>query len=220
MKKKIDSIIFDLDGTIIDSGPDLLDSLNFVLKKKKLPSISNKVIGNLVGGGASAMIKKGYEYIGKKIDDREVKELVEVFLEYYFQNCSKKTTIYDGIQDFIIEMKKKNFKIGLCTNKKQYLTEKILNDFKINKYFDAIVGSSIDIKLKPDTEMLELCLNKLNSIPQNSVMVGDSENDVIPANKLNMTSIFVTYGYGNLKEKIRPDFTINKINLLKDFLVI
>ena len=166
------------------------------------------------------MIKKGYEYIGKKIDDREVKELVEVFLEYYFQNCSKKTTIYDGIQDFIIEMKKKNFKIGLCTNKKQYLTEKILNDFKINKYFDAIVGSSIDIKLKPDTEMLELCLNKLNSIPQNSVMVGDSENDVIPANKLNMTSIFVTYGYGNLKEKIRPDFTINKINLLKDFLVI
>ena len=220
MKKKIDSIIFDLDGTIIDSGPDLLDSLNFVLKKKKLPSISNKVIGNLVGGGASAMIKKGYEYIGKKIDDREVKELVEVFLEYYFKNCSKKTTIFSGIKDFIIYMKNKNLKIGLCTNKKQYLTEKILEDLKIHKYFDAIVGSSIDIKLKPDTEMLELCLNKLNSIPQNSVMVGDSENDVIPANKLNMTSIFVTYGYGNLKEKIRPDFTINKINLLKDFLVI
>ena len=65
MRKKIDSIIFDLDGTIIDSGPDLLDSLNFVLNKKKLPSISDNVIGNLVGGGASAMIKKGYDYLGK-----------------------------------------------------------------------------------------------------------------------------------------------------------
>ncbi len=220
MKKKIDSIIFDLDGTVIDSGPDLLDSLNFVLNKKKLPSISGKVIGNLVGGGASAMIKKGYEYLGKKINNSEVPELVEVFLEYYFKNCSNKTKIYSGIEDFIIEMKKKNLKIGLCTNKKQYLTEKILEDLKINNYFDVIVGSSIDIKLKPATEMLELCLNKLNSKPRNSVMVGDSENDVIPANKLNMTSIFVTYGYGQLKKKIQPDFTINRIDLLKDLLVI
>ncbi len=220
MKKKIDSIIFDLDGTIIDSGPDLLDSLNFVLNKKKLPSISNNVIGNLVGGGASAMIKKGYDYLGKKIGDDEVAELVEVFLEYYFKNCSKKTKIYNGIQNFIIEMKKKNLKIGLCTNKKQYLTEKILEDLKINNYFDAIVGSSVDIKLKPDTEMLEICLNKLNSEPRNSIMIGDSDNDIIPANKLNMTSIFVNYGYGQLKKEIQPDFKINRIDSLKDLLVI
>ena len=220
MKKKIDSIIFDLDGTIIDSGPDLLDSLNFVLNKKKLPSISNNVIGNLVGGGASAMIKKGYDYLGKKIGDDEVAELVEVFLEYYFKNCSKKTKIYSGIQNFIIDMKKKNLKIGLCTNKKQYLTEKILEDLKINNYFDAIVGSSVDIKLKPDTEMLEICLNKLNSEPRNSIMIGDSENDIIPANKLNMTSIFVNYGYGQLKNEIQPDFKINRIDSLKDLLVI
>ena len=220
MKKKIDSIIFDLDGTIIDSGPDLLDSLNFVLNKKKLPSISDNVIGNLVGGGASAMIKKGYDYLGKKIGDDEVAELVEVFLEYYFKNCSKKTKIYSGIQNFIIDMKKKNLKIGLCTNKKQYLTEKILEDLKINNYFDAIVGSSVDIKLKPDTEMLEICLNKLNSEPRNSVMIGDSENDIIPANKLNMTSIFVNYGYGQLKNEIQPDFKISRIDSLKDLLVI
>ncbi len=220
MKKKIDSIIFDLDGTIIDSGPDLLDSLNFVLNKKKLPSISNNVIGNLVGGGASAMIKKGYDYLGKKIGDDEVAELVEVFLEYYFKNCSKKTKIYSGIQNFIIDMKKKDLKIGLCTNKKQYLTEKILEALKINNYFDAIVGSSVNIKLKPDTEMLEICLNKLNSEPRNSIMIGDSENDIIPANKLNMTSIFVNYGYGQLKNEIQPDFKINRIDSLKDLLVI
>ena len=220
MKKKIDSIIFDLDGTIIDSGPDLLDSLNFVLNKKKLPSISDNVIGNLVGGGASAMIKKGYDYLGKKIGDDEVAELVEVFLEYYFKNCSKKTKIYSVIQNFIIDRKKKDLKIGLCTNKKQYLTEKILEALKINNYFDAIVGSSVNIKLKPDTEMLEICLNKLNSEPRNSIMIGDSDNDIIPANKLNMTSIFVNYGYGQLKNEIQPDFKINRIDSLKDLLVI
>ena len=216
MKKKIDSIIFDLDGTIIDSGPDLLDSLNFVLNKKKLPSISNNVIGNLVGGGASAMIKKGYDYLGKKIGDDEVAELVEVFLEYYFKNCSKKTKIYSGIQNFIIDMKKKDLKIGLCTNKKQYLTEKILEDLKINNYFDAIVGSSVDIKLKPDTEMLEICLNKLNSEPRNSIMIGDSDNDILPANQLNMTSIYVRYGYGKLSKNVVASYEVNKIKEIMD----
>ena len=108
----------------------------------------------------------------------------------------------------------------MCTNKKQYLTEKILEDLKINNYFDAIVGSSVDIKLNPDTEMLEICLNKLNSEPRNSIMIGDSENDIIPANKLNMTSIFVNYGYGQLKNEIQPDFKINRIDSLKELLVI
>ena len=211
MNKNFKSIIFDLDGTLIDSGPDLLDALNFVLEKENLGKIDSKVIGNLVGGGAEAMIKKGYDYLGKKIENN-IPYLIQSFLSFYTRNCSVKTKLYPGTLDTLLNLKENNIKIGLCTNKKQLLAEKILKNLKIFSLFDFILGSNGNLPLKPDISMPRECMKNLSTKNYETIFVGDSENDILPSKKLGMLSIFVTYGYGKLNNSTKPDFAINKIS--------
>ena len=212
MKKKIKGVIFDLDGTLINSGPDLLESLNYVLKKKNLPKIPSKIIGNLVGGGAEAMIRRGFEFLNEKIDEENVSEMIDIFLDFYFHNCTNKTSFYPNIIKIIKVLYKKNVKLAVCTNKKQFLANKILEDFKVSQFFNIILGSSTKLKLKPSKEMLVACVKKIELNSSECIMIGDSNNDIIPANDLGMDSVFVNYGYGKLSEKIPPSHRIDKID--------
>ena len=207
MNKKIKCILIDLDGTIINSGPDLIDSLNFVLKNQNIKPIESKVIGSLVGGGAKAMIIRAYEHLKVK-PPLNIDSLIEEFLEFYFMNCSNKSYLYPNVFNTLKKLKSE-FRIALCTNKKQYITEKILVDFKIDNFFDCVLGSNPKIKLKPDIEMLEYCLNECHVKPEQAIMVGDSSNDIIPAKALSIKSIYVTYGFGKIEESIKPDYVID-----------
>ena len=210
MNKKIKCILIDLDGTIINSGPDLIDSLNFVLKNQNIEPIESKVIGSLVGGGAKAMIIRAYEHLKVK-PPLNIDSLIEEFLEFYFMNCSNKSYLYPNVFNTLKKLKSE-FRIALCTNKKQYITEKILVDFKIDNFFDCVLGSNSKIKLKPDIEMLEYCLNECHVKPEQAIMVGDSSNDIIPAKALSIKSIYVTYGFGKIEESIKPDYVIDSFN--------
>lgn len=207
MNKKIKCILIDLDGTIINSGPDLVDSLNFVLRNQNIKPVERKIIGSLVGGGAKAMIMRAY-HNQKLKPPLNIDSLIEEFLEFYFENCSNKSFLYPNVFDTLKKLKSK-FKIALCTNKKQFISEKILMDFKIENFFDYVLGSNSKIKLKPDTEMLEYCLNECNVAPEQAIMIGDSSNDILPAKALGMKSIYVTYGYGKIEKSIKPDYVIN-----------
>ena len=210
MNKKIKCILIDLDGTIINSGPDLIDSLNFVLRNQNIKPVEKSIIGSLVGGGAKAMIIRAYQNLKLK-PPLNIDSLIEDFLEFYFDNCSKRSFLYPNVLNTLKELKSK-FKIALCTNKKQFITEKILMDFKIKDFFDCVLGSNSKIKLKPDTEMLEYCLNECHVAPEQAIMIGDSSNDIIPAKTLGMKSIYVTYGYGKIEKSIKPDYVIDCFN--------
>ena len=207
MNKKIKCILIDLDGTLINSGPDLIDSLNFVLKNQNIKPIEKRIIGSLVGGGAKAMITRTYQNLKLK-PPLNIDSLIEEFLEFYFENCSNRSFLYPNVFNTLKKLKSK-FKIALCTNKKQFITEKILMDFKIEEFFDCVLGSDSKIKLKPDTEMLEYCLNECQVVPEQAIMIGDSSNDIIPAKTLGMKSIYVTYGFGKIEQSIKPDYVID-----------
>ena len=217
MNKNFKCVAFDLDGTLIDSGPDLLDSLNFVLQNNHLNSINSSIIGNLVGGGAEAMIRRGYAYLNKKLDEKIIPELINQFLEYYESNCTKKTKLYPNILEILKSLKEKEIKICICTNKRQYLAEKIIKELQIDNFFDVVVGSQKSIQLKPSTEMLEIFLKKLLLKPKDVIFIGDSTKDIIPANILGMTSVFVKYGYGKIKESNKADFQISNAKELEIF---
>ena len=217
MNKNFKCVAFDLDGTLIDSGPDLLDSLNFVLQKNNLNTIDSSVIGNLVGGGAEAMIRKGYAHLNTKLEEERISELINQFLEYYEFNCTKKTKLYPNILEILKNLKEKEIKICICTNKRQYLAEKIIKELQIDNFFDVIVGSQKSIQLKPSTEMLEIFLKKLLLKPKDVIFIGDSTKDIIPANILGMTSVFVKYGYGKIKESNKADFQISNAKELEKF---
>jgi phosphoglycolate phosphatase len=217
MNKNFKCVAFDLDGTLIDSGPDLLDSLNFVLQKNNLNTINSNIIGNLVGSGAEAMIRRGYAYLNKKLDEKIIPELINQFLEYYESNCTKKTKLYPNILDILKSLQEKEIKICICTNKRQYLAKKIIKELQINDFFDVIVGSQKSVQLKPSTEMLEIFLKKLLLKPKDVIFIGDSTNDIIPANILGMTSVYVKYGYGKIKESDKADFQISNAKELEIF---
>lgn len=217
MNKNFKCVIFDLDGTLIDSGPDLADSLNYVLRKQGFEGVDQSILGSLVGGGAEMMIRKGFDQIQVKIDETKVETYICQFLEYYYNNCTNQTKLYEGVLYTLKYLKKKNIKICLCTNKKQHLTNKIIKEFKLEDYFDLILGSSKKLEMKPSVQMLDFCSKKLkiNSSDQ-CLMIGDSDNDILPAIKLNMTSIFVRYGYGKLSRNLVANYEVNAIKEIID----
>ena len=170
-----------------------------------------------IGGGAEAMIRRGYAYLNKKLDEKIIPELINQFLEYYESNCTKKTKLYPNILEILKGLKEKEIKICICTNKRQYLAEKIIKELQIDNFFDVVVGSQKSIQLKPSTEMLEIFLKKLLLKPKDVIFIGDSTKDIIPANILGMTSVFVKYGYGKIKESNKADFQISNAKELENF---
>ena len=214
MNKNFKCVIFDLDGTLINSGPDLLNSLNYVLSQNNLNRIDKNVIGNLVGGGAEAMIRKGYTHLNAILDEKKIPSLVNLFIDHYYKNCTRETTLYDGVLDILKFLNEKTY-ICLCTNKKQFLAEKILEEFEVNNFFNYILGSDGKTPLKPEIEMPKKCLDKFQLLADQVVFVGDSENDILPAKRLGMFSVHVTYGYGKLQEKFKADLVISKIKELR-----
>ena len=212
--KKIKCILFDLDGTLVNTGPDLLECLNYILKIQNLRCMKINEIGNLIGGGAAEMIKKAYSINNKSLKSDELADMVEQFLEFYRKNTTSKSKLYSNILEILIRLKKKNCVLGVCTNKKQYLAEKVLSELKISKYFSLILGSSTNLKLKPNTDMLEYCVEMLGFNFEETIMIGDSNNDIEPAYKLNMQSIFVKYGFGKI-DKYQPSYVVeNAIKIL------
>ena len=214
MNKNFKCVIFDLDGTLINSGPDLLNSLNYVLTQNNLNRIDKNVIGNLVGGGAEAMIRKGYTHLNAILDEKKIPSLVNLFIDHYYKNCTRETTLYDGVLDILKFLNEKTY-ICLCTNKKQFLAEKILEEFEVNNFFNYILGSDGKTPLKPEIEMPKKCLDKFQLLADQVVFVGDSEIDIRPAKRLGMFSVHVTYGYGKLQEKFKADLVISKIKELR-----
>ncbi|GIR26249.1 MAG: hypothetical protein CM15mP40_08570 [Alphaproteobacteria bacterium] len=153
MNKKIKCILIDLDGTIINSGPDLIDSLNFVLRNQNIKPVEKRIIGSLVGGGAKAMIMRAYQNLKLK-PPLNIDLLIEEFLEFYFENCSNRSFLYPNVFNTLKKLKSK-FRIALCTNKKQFITEKILMNFKIEDFFDCVLGSDS----KSNLSQIQKCWN-------------------------------------------------------------
>ena len=145
---------------------------------------------------------------------KKIPFLVNLFIDHYHKNCTRETTLYDGVLDILKFLNEKTY-ICLCTNKKQFLAEKILEEFEVNNFFNYILGSDGKTPLKPEIEMPKKCLDKFQLLADQVVFVGDSENDILPAKRLGMFSVHVTYGYGKLQEKFEADLVISKIKELR-----
>ena len=130
---------------------------------------------------------------------------------------AQKTELYPGIKELLKYLKVKKLKY-VYANKKQYLTEKIITDFNLNEYFNVILGSTEKKKMKPSTEMLEYCCKSINVTASESIMIGDSENDIVPARELGIASFFVSYGYGVLNENVIPDFSFDSVSEMQNFI--
>ena len=212
------SILFDLDGTLVDTAPDLMNAHNHVMKKYGYPTKSTEDIRNLVGQGAGAMIGRSIwgqakKEIGK-IDDQKMKdELVKDFISFYGNNIVNESTLINGVKEFLKWCKEENISMAVCTNKTEHLAIDLLKKIQIYEYFEYVSGYNTFEYCKPDPRHLLKTIEILDGDKDKSIMIGDSETDANAAKEAEIPMILLKYGY---TEKRSEEIYHN--HLIKDFI--
>ena len=212
------TILFDLDGTLIDTAPDLMNAHNHVMKKFGYETRSTDEIRNLVGKGAESMIGRSMWNQAKKelktIDDKEVKsQMIKEFIDYYGKNIANESKLIKGVKEFLVWCKKNNISMAVCTNKTEHLAVDLLKQIKIYDYFEYVAGYNTFEYCKPDPRHLTSIVEILQGDVKKTIMVGDSETDAESAKAANMPFILVEGGYTDQN----PDEIYHNY-LVKDFI--
>ena len=191
------AIIFDLDGTLINSEADLALAVNAMLTSLGRPSFKLHEIQPWIGNGAHALVKRalsGNMQIDASISESFFETAFTTFIDAYEQNVCVKTMVYPGVRVSLKVLKAQGFKLAIVTNKPIQFVRPILEKLGLDNLFEIILGGSCVEKPKPDPLPLETVCERLNISASECVMVGDSINDILPANAINMQSIALMYG--------------------------
>ena len=212
-------IIFDLDGTLVDTAPDLMMAHNHVMKKYGYPEQPASSIRFLAGRGAKQMIIRSvntHEKIQKVSNSKQIDNMTTDFINFYKNNISTKSRLNKNVINLLSWCKKKNIHLAICTNKPEYLAVKLLKELNVDKYFIFVAGSDTFEFKKPDPRHLTNIIDILNIKKENTIMVGDSETDSEAAIQAKIKFILVAHGYTEKDEKnIKHDYLINDFNMIK-----
>lgn len=192
-------VLFDLDGTLTDSGEGIINSVIYSLKKRGITEDDREKLKCFVGPPLEESYRRYYGF-----NDIESKKAVEYYREYYQEKGIFENNLYNGIENLLLNLKNNGKKLILTTSKPEYYAEKIVRYFKIEKYLDGVIGSNMDGTLTDKKELIEKVLETKCSRSNKSeiVMVGDRKYDIIGAKKNEIKSIGVLYGYGTREELI------------------
>jgi len=208
------AILFDLDGTLIDSAPDLALAINHMLTSIGREPISPTIIRSWVGNGASILVQRGLSgqaQIDEDLDPDLLAKALAIFLEFYAQNLCVDTVTYPHVRSTLKILKAKGYQLAIVTNKPFDFIQPILDGLELNGLFELLIGGDTLEKRKPDPLPLHYTCEKLGVTVEQCVMVGDSKNDVLAANAAQMQSIGLSYGY-NYGEDINehnPDISFD-----------
>ena len=216
MKQKF-TILFDLDGTLVDTAPDLMRAHNHVMQKFGYPTKSTEEIRNLVGQGAGAMLGRSIwgqakKEFSKVQDEKIKKEMVKDFVDFYGKNIVNESTLINGVKEFLIWAKGKNISMAVCTNKQEHLAIDLLKKINIYDFFEYVAGHNTFNYCKPDPRHLTSVVEILNGDLKKSLMIGDSETDANAAKSAGIPVILLEDGY---TEKKTTEIYHN--HLIKDF---
>tara|TARA_B100000575_G_scaffold251055_1_gene218229 strand:- start:238 stop:921 length:684 start_codon:yes stop_codon:yes gene_type:complete len=194
------TILFDLDGTLVDTAPDLMHAHNHVMRKFGYPTKSTQEIRNLVGQGAGAMLGRSIwgqakKEFGKVQDEKIKKEMVKDFVEFYGKNIVNESTLINGVKEFLVWCKKKDISMGVCTNKQEHLAIDLLKKIGIYDFFDYVAGHNTFDYCKPDPRHLTSVIEILGGNVKKSLMIGDSETDANAAQNAGIPVILLEDGY-------------------------
>ena len=217
MKQKF-TVLFDLDGTLVDTAPDLMRAHNHVMQKFGYPTKSTEEIRNLVGKGAGAMIGRSIwgqakKEFGKVNDEKIKKEMVTEFVDFYGKNIINESTLIKGVKEFLNWCKDQSISMAVCTNKKERLSNDLLKKIGIYDYFEYVAGSDTFDYCKPDPRHLTSVVEILDGDIKKSIMIGDSETDANAAMAAEIPIILLEDGY---TEKNKDEIYHN--HLIKDFI--
>ena len=202
MKRQV--LIFDLDGTLIDSQRDLATGINLMRRHYGLSPLPVETITGFVGEGVRNLVTRSLQDAPCAVD---LEAAVRLNSAYYRQHIHDETTLYPGVRDGLDQLARAGHVLALLSNKPGPASREILRHFEIEALFASIIGGDSGIPLKPDPEAVFVILRAVNGTPANTWMIGDNHTDIAAAHRASIHSIFVTYGFGTLRAET-PERTV------------
>ncbi|MEI6746938.1 MAG: phosphoglycolate phosphatase [Methylococcaceae bacterium] len=214
-------IAFDLDGTLIDSAPDLVEAVNYALTKLDKPTHSQATIQQWIGNGADVLVKRALLnnwHVGEIPDNFE--EAFELFKTYYAEHDWVHSRVYDGVLETLQTLKNDGFKLACVTNKTERFTDPLMETAGLASYFDFIASGDTFAEMKPNPLPLLETAKLFTIAPENAWMIGDSINDISAGKSAGFKTIAVSYGYAGQHSMadLNADYTVNAILEIVDLI--
>jgi phosphoglycolate phosphatase len=207
------AVIFNLDGTLVDTAPDLWRATNHVLTSAGRSEVSLDQVRAFVGYGARKLIARGFGATGSALRTEDIEPLYEKFVAYYGANIARDSEPFPGCIALLDRLKAKGVLIGICTNKLEGLSVRLIEALGLTSYFAAIVGPDTIGIAKPDPAPYREALRRMGAESARSLLVGDSETDVLTARAAGVPVIGVTFGYTPEPiESFRPDALVSNFS--------
>ncbi|MBY0382917.1 MAG: HAD-IA family hydrolase [Xanthobacteraceae bacterium] len=208
-------IVFDLDGTLVDSAPDLINALNFVLGREGLAPVPAASARKMIGAGARALIERGLEAEGRLMSADRVDVLTRDFIDFYAEHIADETRPFEGTEAALDHLSAEGFLFAVCTNKLEWLSKRLLDRLGLSDRFAAICGADTFGVSKPDPMFLRQTIARSGGDPKAAIMVGDSGPDVGVARRTGVPVVGVGFGYSMVPiEELAPDLVIGHMSEL------
>jgi phosphoglycolate phosphatase len=192
---KQSAIAFDLDGTLVDTAPDLVRALNHVIVPRDVPPVPLSDVRAMVGRGAKALIQRAYERGERRLDPAEMDELFDAFIQSYEADIAADSQVFPDVVETLAGLKDAGACLSVCTNKPSELADQLINELELGSYFDRVIGPERTAARKPAGDHL---ISALGSQFRYAALVGDSQPDVDSARAAGHPSIIMSYGYSEI----------------------
>ena len=213
-------VVFDLDGTLIDTAQDLVASLNHTIGIEGLEPVGYSDLTYLVGHGGQVMIKRAFALRGREMNDSDLQRMLGVFVDHYADAMPGVSVPYPGLTDAIERLSGAGYRLAVCTNKMEGLARRLLDGLGLTARFAAITGGDTFAVRKPDAEHLLGTVRLAEADPRRTVMIGDSLNDMLVARNADVPSIGVPFGYSDVPvAELEPTHVIAHFDELSPDLV-
>lgn len=211
------TVVFDLDGTLVDTAPDLINALNFVLDREGLPPVPLNSARNMIGAGARKLIERGLELEGRSASVEDISRLTSDFIDYYAAHIADVSRPFEGLEGALDDLQTLGYRFAVCTNKLEWLSKLLLDRLDLTPRFAAICGQDTFGIAKPDPAFLRETVARAGGRLPGAIMVGDAGPDVGVARRANVPVIGVDFGYTDVPmTELKPDRLISHMRDLPD----
>jgi phosphoglycolate phosphatase len=209
------TIVFDLDGTLVDTAPDLIAALNHVLAREGLPAVPLASARNMIGAGARKLIERGLEAEGRTMSVDDLNRLTAEFIEHYAAHIADASRPFEGLEDALDDLAARGCRLAVCTNKLEWLSKRLLDQLQLSPRFAAICGADTFGVSKPDPAILQQTVARAGGELASAIMVGDAGTDIGVARRARVPVIGVSFGYTEVPiADLKPDRLIHHMREL------
>ena len=209
-------VVFDLDGTLVDTAPDLINALNFILAREGLPPVPLHSARNMIGAGARKLLERGLELDGRTVSLAELDRLTGDFISHYAEHIADASRPFDGLEAALDDLENAGYRFAVCTNKLEWLSKRLLDRLNLSPRFSAICGADTFGVSKPDPAILRQTVARAGGELKSAIMVGDAGPDVGVARRAGVPVICVSFGYTEVPvADLKPDRIIDHMDELR-----